>query len=582
MRADRGGLPKGGWLPQRFWPCWKDVPLDLRALALFRLALGGASLVEVTELISHRAAFLNPNGVCPVEHIANKAMFDFYLAATGSEGVLLMLLINMTASLCFMLGLWTRLSGLLCWIFAMSQQHRLNNCVNYSGDALRTCLLFWALFQPLNEVWSLDAIAESSKRRVDPETAQDKVESVRAPAPNLRERWRTTASSNMGAMHYEEGEHHDDRKDARPSISTAAPMCSFLLLLQLASMYEYTAATKVGTTWQQGTAVLQTLHLRQFAREPVAGMLALFPSLCRLLTHSTWYVEKFGWMLAFMPYPLARMVAFCLFFGLHFGMNLALRVGNFQLFAMSGWLVVLPRGVLDWLEARLLRSWPATRALGPREKASTRLQSWLGLGVQLIGFALMLLTLAEGCRFRGEKCSLRRLAHWTPKADMWLAKLALNQRWNMFSPDAPFKSLRVELFGILDAPHCRGDLDSFWQHCPVVELWSEKGYPSFSSHVFADLPHWGNISMPAPKRVDFATNRWRKLVEDVDHSMGLGGYSCLQWRANNPKRNLLGVWLVRARSKVPEEETLVGAFRHWCSPAAKPVIQSLPKLPWVS
>ena len=26
------------------------------------------------------------------------------------------------------------------------------------------------------------------------------------------------------------------------------------------------------------------------------------------------------------------------------------------------------------------------------------------------------------------------------------------------------------------APAREGDLDSFWQHCPVVELWSEKGF----------------------------------------------------------------------------------------------------------
>ena len=39
-------------------------------------------------------------------------------------------------------------------------------------------------------------------------------------------------------------------------------------------------------------------------------------------------------------------------------MNLALRVGNFQLYAMSGWLVALPRPFLDRLEA------PTTEQLG--------------------------------------------------------------------------------------------------------------------------------------------------------------------------------------------------------------------------
>ncbi|CAE7258452.1 unnamed protein product [Symbiodinium sp. CCMP2456] len=578
-------MPWRARMQQRLWPCWKDVFLDLRALAVFRLALGAALLVEVTELISHRAAFLDPDGVCPAEHIASKAMFDFYLAATGSEGILLMLLVNLAAALCFMLGFWTRTSGFLCWIFSLSQQHRLNNCVAYSGDALRTCLLFWAQFQPLADVWSLDAANSLSTkvRRVEPELFQDEAE-LRMPVSGLRERMKSTACSNLGPTR-EDIDERDDRKDTR-SAGTAAPLCAFFLLMQMASMYEYTAATKVGSTWQQGSAVLQTLHLRQFAREPMAGFLAMFPQLCQLLTHSTWYVEKFAWMLAFLPYPSARMVAFCLFFGLHFGMNLALRVGNFQLFAMSGWLVALPRPFLDRLEALLLRLWPQVgRALqrGPPRPAKKGPQQWLFTILQLLGFALMLVTVAEGCRFRGDKCSMLGAAKLVPKADGWLAKLALNQRWNMFSPDAPFKSLRVELFGVLDAPKCRGDQDSFWHHCPVVELWSGKGYPSFTEQIPTQLPNWGNMSMPAPKAVDFATNRWRKLVEDVDHSMGLGGYSCLQWRAQNPRRKLLGVWLVRARSHMPQEqETLVGAFRHWCDADGKAVIKSLPRQPWLS
>ncbi|CAE7641893.1 unnamed protein product, partial [Symbiodinium pilosum] len=276
-------------------------------------------------------------------------------------------------------------------------------------------------------------------------------------------------------------------------------------------------------------------------------------------------------------------VAFCLFFGLHFGMNLALRVGNFQLFAMSGWLVSLPRGALDFMEARLARSCPsAARVLSPRAAAKPRMQNTFHGCLQVLGFGIMLATLSEGCRYRAEKCPMLHAAQRVPKLDKLLGKLSLHQRWSMFSPDAPFKSLRVELFGILDGPKCRGDLDGYWQHCPVVELWSEKGYPSFTPSRL-NLPHWSNISMPAPKRMDFATNRWRKLVEDVDHSFGLGGYSCLQWRASASPVKLLGVWLVRARSQSPEgQETFVGAFRHWCEADAKPLMKSLPRPSWVS
>ena len=49
-----------------------------------------------------------------------------------------------------------------------------------------------------------------------------------------------------------------------------------------------------------------------------------------------------------------------------------------------------------------------------------------------------------------------------------------------------------------------------------------------------------------------------RTLSVVQNAVVLGRYSCLQWRANNPKRNLLGVWLVRARSKVPEEACDLG------------------------
>lgn len=110
---------------------WSNLWLDLRALGVFRLALGAASLVEVMELITFQGAFLDENGVCPLAKMSSGTMFDLYLACKSPESVFVLLLMHLLAVLCFMFGFWTRLSGFVCWVFAMSQHHRLSNCVEY-------------------------------------------------------------------------------------------------------------------------------------------------------------------------------------------------------------------------------------------------------------------------------------------------------------------------------------------------------------------------------------------------------------------------------------------------------------------
>ena len=53
----------------------------------------------------------------------------------------------------------------------------------------------------------------------------------------------------------------------------------------------------------------------------------------------------------------------------------------------------------------------------------------------------------------------------------------------MFSPDAPFKSLRVELFGVLDAPKCRGQVFLLDQ----LTIFSEFGGPDQGPHLAGSM-----------------------------------------------------------------------------------------------
>ena len=559
MISWRHGALRPSWL-------WSDLWLDLRALGVFRLALGAASLVEVIELITFQGAFLDENGVCPLSRMSRGTMFDLYLACKSPESVFLLLLMQLLAVLCFMLGFWTRVSGFVCWVFAMSQHHRLSNCVEYGGDRLRSHLFFWSLFQPLGLVWSIDAYLQSVK-----------ASHVDVPATEWIP-WCFCPRAIQELPH---------PKKEKPVRNTAAPLSAFLILLQLASMYEYTASTKVGESWESGDAVLQTLHLTQYARQPVASILALFPSLCRLFTHATLYIEKYGWFLAFLPFQLSRFLAFSMFFGLHFGLNLSLRVGSFQLFVLSAWCVALPRYLLDCLEAQLQRFPRLAQLLvmsqAPIRPSAAKIAMRLGCvtACNLLGFSLIFLAIAEGCLHRDRnQCAMAPVMH-DFGAQQLLTKLDLLQRYNMFSPDPPRKAVRVQLYGVLASPQCTVGVPEFWKSCRVVELWSDRGFPSCATKM--SLQTWENLSAPAKQPVDFATNRWRKLVENSEKSKGLGGYMCSQWQASHSHfQQLLGLWLVRVSSEWPNvKESFAGEMKYWCSSHAKELMQKLPPQPWL-
>ena len=208
------------------------------------------------------------------------------------------------------------------------------------------------------------------------------------------------------------------------------------------------------------------------------------------------------------------------------------------------------RVLLDWLESFLLR-WPrVARHLIITSHSSRKFTPLMCRGcmvscMNLVGFTLMLMAFVEGCQKRGEQCAVVRMVPPTSTTSkMLLQKLDLLQRYSMFSPDAPHRTLRVQLYGVLATKSCDGVSTRYWEYCPVVELWNE-GFPALALPA-TSLPHgraaffsgsmtssawpmWSNLSAPARDSRDFATNRCRKLVESKDHFKAIGSYVCSKW-----------------------------------------------------
>ena len=344
----------------------------------------------------------------------------------------------------------------------------------------------------------------------------------------------------------------------------------------MASMYTFTASTKTGETWTSGIAVYQTMHISHFARQPAASILAMFPEICRIFTHATLYIEWYGWLLAFLPSQLARMMAFGMFSALHIGMYLTLRVGNFSIFVISGWCIALPGCVLDKMEMWLHHRWPrSVQLLSIQSTPKSEAMKPSRLMMNIVGITLMALCLADS------QMALQDLVKDLGFSKI-LTELDLKQHYSMFSPDVPQYSLRVHVFGILASPKCNEAVEAYWMHCDVAELWIN-GLPSFTADN-EKLEKWPNLTAPGKhKTLDFATNRWRKVVEKREHSKAIGPYICRKWQKNHHQTgNLLGLWFVRVWSRFPDpKEHFVGSYKHWCTADAKSLILNLPRQPWL-
>eukprot|EP00438_Fugacium_kawagutii_P017604 Skav213580 [mRNA] locus=scaffold1790:243229:244806:- [translate_table: standard] len=517
-------------------------------------------------MLSFQSAFLDQDGVCPMKRVSSGAMFDLYLA-TRSECITLLLLLQLVAVLCFMVGFWTKTASFICWLFALSQYDRLIDCVAGHKDHLRSHLLFWALFLPLGQAWSVDAYRSQRGKR--------EVFGCEASAPCLP--W---LQEERDATEEKDGKDKGLR-------SMAAPLSAFLVLLEMAGMYSYTVSTRTGPLWLNGDAVLQTLQLTQYARQPVAGIIAMFPSICRFFTHATLYAEKYVWLLAFLPFQLSRTTAFGIFFALHFGLQISLCLGSFQLISISAWCVVLPSFFLDYVEATVQATWRWCRSSQLLVIQPTAPKQGLGraasMGMTVLGFSLMYTVLAEGCLHRQEdqwlhgECSMAPMVRDFGSTEL-LKKLGLLHRYFMFSPDPTPETLRVQLYGILSSPECLAG-EGYWTHCQVVELWG-RGFPSVPKQLPSQLPTWSNLSTPAPQRVDFATVGWRRLVQSTENSKAIGGYMCRQWQAQRQAPDLLGLWFVRISAIPGSKETFKGVYRHWCTEDAKRLMLELPRQPW--
>ncbi|SEW02563.1 HTTM domain-containing protein [Natrinema salifodinae] len=458
--------------------------IDLRALAAFRVAVGTLLLVDLLLRSRNLTAFYTDDGILPLEALFSDYSSVYSLHALSGEAWAQALLFCVAGAfaLALLVGYRTRLATIASWLLLVSLHIR-NPMILNGGDVLLRMLLFWGIFLPLGERWSIDA------RRID--------------------RDRATVSS-VGTM---------------------------AILLQVALMYVTNAVHKTRSdAWLSGDAVVGIFQADQFTIL-LGNVLADYVGLLQAFT----YV----WMALILLSPLLialtgyrRALLASLFVGMHLGMFVTIQIGIFPLVSVAGLVLFTPPVVWDGLATVATRvgiasqlrdglaglqrtaprlSLPLPLTL-PRSLPLPRLPSERGdvpsptavaarsrvlLSTLVPWLFLVLIVLANA-----------QAVDYTEVPDPGeevLDTVKADQSWRMFAPN-PISNARW-----LVAP---GELEDGRE---------------------VDVYHDGAVDWDRPPSVDetYETSRWRKYVSNMryagneNHRSYYANYLCGRWNATH-------------------------------------------------
>ncbi len=294
--------------------------LDTRSMALFRILLGSIALYDLAVRSMYLRYFYTDHGVMPrdavLETFWKKYYFSLHMMSGEPLMISLLFIIAAIAALCYLIGYKTKIANVILWVLLMSIMAR-NQLVCNSGDVVFRLMLFFSIFLPVHARWSVDKLLNLKEPKI-------------------------------------------------PKLFLSA--ASLFLILQVAIIYPASVVAKTGLSWQNGTSVFLALNIDQHAT-PIGQWLLNFPSLLKILGFFTLYIEKFAWLLLFVPIKAQwfRLLAVALFASMHAGFLFGLYLGLFGVICITAWLALLPPLFWD----KLLPKFPGYKTL---QNIATKIQ----------------------------------------------------------------------------------------------------------------------------------------------------------------------------------------------------------------
>lgn len=291
------------------------IAIDLRSLALFRVVIGFAALLNVILYWPDALAFFADEGGLYPRWMAIEAQREFRwspLLMAGHPAFLhAFFALNALAALALMLGWRTRLAALVCWLCALALKYRAMQLLSLADTQL-PILLFWAMFLPLGARFSIDAaLSKPPERRSD-----------------------------------------------------VASVATLAVLLNVMYLYFVGALEKTGSSWQVDHLAVYYAVTAVESTSPLAPVLAALPALAAVLTRFVYWIEIGAPLLLFLPFltQWARLLGVPLLMSLHLAFVLFLSIGIFPWVSLAGLCLFVP--ALFW--DRVLRRWserPARRGI---------------------------------------------------------------------------------------------------------------------------------------------------------------------------------------------------------------------------
>ncbi len=266
-----------------------------------RIATATVLLIDLFIRSLSIKAFFTDEGVLPIHILKQYCWSSGYFSLYALSGELCwqitLFSLNAIVIILLLIGYKTRLVTIICWLFLVSLQTR-NPYISQSGDDLLRLLLFWGIFLPWGERYSI-------KKQ----------------------------------SHY-------------PNTYFSIQNIAYLLLP--CSVLFFSAMLKTSSEWHQdGTALYYALSLDQI-RLPLGTLIYPYPKLLSLLTHVVYYIEVIAPILILLPFVSIniRLVGMLFTLILFIGIGSTLYVGLFYIIVIASLIGMLPEQCMNAFETK--------------------------------------------------------------------------------------------------------------------------------------------------------------------------------------------------------------------------------------
>ncbi len=309
-------------------PVKEFFTLDLRALALWRVALGTLIFLDWVDRWPDFRVLYSDEGMFSRYAITSVQPISIFMLNGSPWFTAALFLVAQVFALLLLVGWKTPFVALVNFFFLVSIHGR-TPCVMTGGDHLLRAMTFWAIFLPLGACWSVDA----------------------------------------------------SRPGSRPASSRFFSPATVAYLFQVCIVYFFAAAWKWLGPWrEEGTAVYLALSIEHLPTR-LGLLLREYPEVCRWLTRATITLETFGPVVLFLPFnvPLQRLVVIASFILFHAGLAITMELGHFPFVCMIAWLPLIPTAFWDrlWPQLRVPEAAQLTIAYDAARPRAARWLAWL-------------------------------------------------------------------------------------------------------------------------------------------------------------------------------------------------------------